>query len=105
MHQIYQRPDEKMVRRSYRIKEENNEIDHVRAIIKRGTNKNEKLLPLCQGCHLVDKSNEHETGHHIKIDDSETSFHENVQEIIDGPFCRTRSFVENAYFKPAQEDL
>ena len=48
---------------------------------------------------MVKTSNEHESGKYIKINDSESTFNTQVQEIMSSPLSQTHAFVEKAYFK------
>jgi 5-methylcytosine-specific restriction endonuclease McrA len=86
------------------IKTEAYEIDHIRALSNGGTNETNNLQPLCKACHLVKTSNEHEQGQYIKIKDTESTFNQNVQEIMDSPLTQTHAFVEKVYSKQVAED-
>ena len=53
---------------------------------------------------MVKTSNEHESGKYIKINDSESTFNTQVQEIMSSPLSQTHAFVEKAYFKELEQD-
>ncbi len=53
---------------------------------------------------MIKTSGEHESGKYIKINDSESSYNSQVQEIMDSPLSHTQTFVEKAYFKELEED-
>ena len=80
------------------------EIDHITHLSGGGTNEMSNLQVLCKACHLIKTANEHETGQHIKISDTESTFNSQVQEIMNSPLNQTHAFVEKAYFKELQED-
>ena len=86
------------------LKKQPFEIDHIRALSNGGTNEMKNLQPLCKACHLVKTSDEHEQGKYIKINDTESTFNEHVQEVMDSPLAQTHAFVEKAYFKQLEGD-
>ena len=86
------------------IKDTKFHIDHIRALSNGGTNEKSNLQPLCKSCHMVKTSNEHESGKYIKINDSESTFNTQVQEIMSSPLSQTHAFVEKAYFKELEQD-
>ena len=53
---------------------------------------------------MIKTSNEHESGQYIKINDTESTFNTQVQEIMTSPLSQTHAFVEKAYFKKLDED-
>jgi len=86
------------------IKDKPFDIDHIRSLGNGGTNEKSNLQPLCKSCHMVKTSNEHETGQYIKINDTESTYNTQVQEIMDSPLSQTHAFVEKAYFKELEAD-
>jgi len=86
------------------VKEVKFEIDHTIPLSGGGTNEKENLQVLCKACHLIKTSNEHETGQYIKVNDTESTFNKQVQEVFDSPLSQTHAFVEKAYFKELEED-
>ena len=79
------------------------EIDHIRALANGGTNDINNLQPLCKSCHKIKCSGEHEDGSYIKINDTESSFNNQAQEIIESTLAQTHAFVERLHFKKVQE--
>ena len=49
---------------------------------------------LCKACHLIKTSNEH-----IKVNDTESTFNKQVQEVIDSPLSQTHAFVKKLTLK------
>ncbi len=41
---------------------------------------------------------EHESGKYIRINDAESSYNTQVQEIMNSPLSQSHAFVEKAYF-------
>jgi hypothetical protein len=76
------------------IKDNTFEIDHIRPLANGGDNKASNLQPLCKACHGDKCSNEHETGEYIKIIDSESSFNNHIQSVMDSPLAQTHAFIE-----------
>ena len=70
------------------------DIDHIRPLANGGTNKADNLQPLCKACHGEKCSDKHESGEYIKIIDSESSFNNHVQSVIDSPLAQTHAFIE-----------
>jgi hypothetical protein len=64
-----------------------------------GTNEKPKLQAPYKAWHLINTSNEHETGQYIKINDTGSTFNKQVQQVYDSPLSQTQAFVEKAYFK------
>jgi len=86
------------------VKEVKFEIDHNIPLSGGGTNEKPNLQLLCKACHLIKTSNEHETGQYIKVNDTESTFNKQVQDVFDNPLSQTHAFVEKAYFKELEED-
>ena len=86
------------------IKDKPFDVDHIRPLGNGGTNEKSNLQPLCKSCHMIKTSGEHESGKYIKINDSESSYNTQVQEIMNSPLSQTHAFVEKAYFKELEED-
>jgi hypothetical protein len=76
------------------IKDNTYEIDHIRPLANGGDNKASNLQPLCKACHGDKCSNEHETGEYIKIIDSESSFNNHIQSVMDSQLAQTHAFIE-----------
>jgi hypothetical protein len=75
-------------------------VDHIRPLSNGGTNEKSNLQPLCKSCHMVKTSlaGEHESGKYIRINDAESSYNTQVQEIMNSPLSQSHAFVEKAYF-------
>jgi 5-methylcytosine-specific restriction protein A len=86
------------------IKDTKFDIDHIRSLSNGGTNEKSNLQPLCKACHMIKTSSEHETGQYIKINDTDSTFNTQVQEIMNSPLSQTHAFVEKAYFKELEKD-
>jgi len=86
------------------IKEVKYEIDHKIPLSGGGTNEKHNLQVLCKACHSIKTSNEHETGQYIKINDTESTFNKQVQDVFDSPLSQTHAFVEKVYYKELQQD-
>ena len=71
------------------------DIDHIRSLSNGGTNKASNLQPLCKACNDEIRSSEHENGEYIKIIDSESSYNNNVQSVMNTHLAETHAFIEN----------
>ncbi len=49
---------------------------------------------MCIGCHIDKTANEPENGQFVKFNDTESSFNEKVQEIMNGVLSSSYAFVE-----------
>ncbi len=81
------------------VKETKFEIDHKMPLSGGGTNEKPNIQILCKACQLSKTSNEHETGQDIEINDTESTFNKQVQEVFDSRLSQTHEFVEKAYCK------
>ena len=81
------------------------EIDHIRALANGGTNDIKNLQPLCKSCHKIKCSGEHEDGSYIKINDTESSFNNQTQEIMESTLAQTHAFVEPVHFKKIDKTI
>jgi 5-methylcytosine-specific restriction enzyme A len=73
---------------------ESYEIDHIRPLANGGKEEKSNLQPLCKACHRDKCSNEHENGDYIRIIDSESSFNNHIQSVMDSPLSQTHAFIE-----------
>ena len=55
-------------------------------------------------CHNEKTQNEHEDGSFVRINDTESCFNSNVQEIIDSPNAQIHAFVQPIYYDKVQSD-
>jgi 5-methylcytosine-specific restriction endonuclease McrA len=69
-------------------------IDHIIPLANDGTNELSNLQALCIGCHMDKTANEQENGQYVKFTDTESSFNEKVQEIMNGVLSSSYAFVE-----------
>ena len=70
------------------------EIDHIRPLANGGKEEESNLQPLCKACHRDKCSNEHENGDYIKIIDSESTFNNHIQTVMDSTLAQTHAFIE-----------
>jgi hypothetical protein len=61
-------------------------INHIKTLLNNGTNELSNLHALCVGFHMDKTANEQENGQSVKFADTESSFNEKVQKIMNG-FC------------------
>jgi len=61
-------------------------IDHIKPLLNNGTNELSNLQALCIGCHMDKTANEQENGQFVKFADTESSFNEKVQEIMNSVY-------------------
>ena len=87
-----------------KLKEGHYDIDHIKPLAKGGTNEDSNLQPLCKMCHNEKTQNEHEDGSFVRINDTESCFNSNVQEIIDSPNAQIHAFVQPIYYDKVQSD-
>lgn len=69
-------------------------IDHIRPLANGGNNDDDNLQLLCIECHQEKCQNEIEQGQYIKIDDTISSFNNEVTNIINSDLCKSWAFVE-----------
>jgi 5-methylcytosine-specific restriction endonuclease McrA len=67
------------------VKEVKIEIDHKIQLSGGGTSEKPNLQVLCKSCHLIKTSNERETGQYINVNETESTFNKQVQEVFDSP--------------------
>ena len=69
-------------------------IDHIIPLANDGTNELSNLQALCIGCHMDKTANEQDNGQYVKFTDTESSFNEKVQEIMNSVLSSSYAFVE-----------
>jgi len=71
------------------------EIDHIRPLANEDKEELSNLQPLCKACHHDKCSNEHENRDYIKIIDSESSFINHIQCVMESTLAQTHAFIES----------
>ena len=82
------------------------EIDHIKPIAQGGTNDDDNLQVLCRSCHKNKSQIEKEDGSYIKIIDTESSFNNQVQELMDSDLSFRYAFIEHQKpLPPSDQDI
>ena len=71
------------------------EVDHIKPLVSGGTNDIKNLQLLCKSCHKEKTLTEKEDGSYIRIIETESSFNNQLNDIMSSPFCERYAFVEN----------
>ena len=77
------------------IKSKHYEIDHIKALKNGGTNDINNLQLLCKSCHKEKTLREKEDGSYIKIIETESSFNNQVNEIMSSELSERYAFIEH----------
>ena len=81
------------------------EIDHIKPIAQGGTNYDDNLQVLCRSCHKKKTQTEQEDGSYIKIIDTESSFNNQVQTLMDSDLSFRYAFIEHIKPLPLEEEV
>ena len=76
------------------------DVDHIRPLSNGGTNELSNLQALCKSCHQDKTANEQENGQFVKFSDTESSFNNKVQEIMNTQLSQSYAFVEGLLSNP-----
>ena len=71
------------------------EVDHIKPLASGGTNNIKNLQLLCKSCHKEKTLREKEDGSYIRIIDTESSFNNQVNEIMSSPLSERYAFIEH----------
>ena len=69
------------------------EIDHIKPLASNGTNHIDNLQPLCKSCHKQKTKQEREDGY-VRIIDTESSYNNEVKNIMQDPLSFSYAFIE-----------
>jgi 5-methylcytosine-specific restriction endonuclease McrA len=70
------------------------EIDHIKPLTNGGTNDVDNLQLLCKSCHKEKSMREKEDGSYIRIIETESSFNNQVNEIMNSELSERYAFIE-----------
>ena len=74
---------------------EDGEIDHITPLANGGSNEDINLQYLCKSCHKQKTKHEKETGEYLKIIDTESSYNNEVSQIMKNPLAHSHAFIES----------
>ncbi len=66
-------------------------------MVNNGTNELSNLQALCVGCHMDKTHNEQENGQFVKFSETESTFNNQVQEIMSSNLSTSLAFVERLH--------
>jgi len=79
--------------------------DHIIPLSNNGTNELSNLQALCVGCHMDKTHNEQENGQFVKFTDTESTFNNQVQEIMSSNLSSSLAFVERLHKTHMEETI
>jgi hypothetical protein len=71
------------------------EVDHIKPLASGGTNDIKNLQLLCKSCHKEKTQTEKEDGSYVRIIETESSFNNQVNDIMNSTLCERYAFIEN----------
>ena len=79
--------------------------DHIIPLANNGTNELSNLQALCVGCHMDKTHNEQENGQFVKFSETESTFNNQVQEIMSSNLSSSFAFVERLHKTHMEETI
>ena len=79
--------------------------DHIIPLSNNGTYELSNLQALCIGCHMDKTHNEQENGQFVKFTDTESTFNNQVQEIMSSNLSSSLAFVERLHKTHFEETI
>ena len=70
------------------------EIDHIKSLASGGSNDISNLQPLCKSCHREKTTTELADGSYVKIDETESSYSNELESIVNSPLGQSLAFIE-----------
>ncbi len=77
--------------------------DHIIPLSNNGTSELSNLQALCVGCYMDKTHNEQENGQHVEFSDTESTFNNQVQEIMSSNLSSSFTFVERLHKTDIEE--
>ena len=71
------------------------ELDHIKPLVSGGTNDLKNIQLLCKSCHKKKSHVEKEDGSYIRIIETESTFNNQLLEIMSSDLCERYAFIEN----------
>ena len=78
------------------------EVDHIKPLASGGTNDIDNIQLLCKSCHKEKSQREKEDGSYVRIIDTESSFNNQVLEVMNGEHSQRFAFIE--HLEPLDQD-
>ena len=70
------------------------EINHIKSLASGGSNESNNLQPLCKSCHKEKTTTELSDGSYVKIDETESSYSNELLNIVNSPLGQSLAFIE-----------
>jgi DNA replication protein DnaC len=78
------------------------EVDHIKPLASGGTNDTDNIQLLCKSCHKEKSQREKEDGSYVRIIDTESSFNNQVLDIMNSEHSHRYAFIEHV--EPLDQD-